>query len=180
MRAGYVTLFALALTASALAQNAGSPAFDTPRPIEIRESVWLEELTWMEVRDLMKAGKTTIIIPTGGVIAEKAPTETHISPSKRTSGFLNRATRSQPATARAGRKQELLTDARQDRGQQLPSLRSQPEQRRAASSQWPRLLRLWPLSTHTEASSFESSEGLATWPVSRSRAPPADPALGVR
>jgi creatinine amidohydrolase len=45
----------------------GSPDFDGPRPIEIRESLWLEELTWMEVRDLMKAGKNTIIIPTGGV-----------------------------------------------------------------------------------------------------------------
>jgi creatinine amidohydrolase len=45
----------------------GSPDFDGPRPIEIRNSLWLEELTWMEVRDLMKAGKTTIIVPTGGV-----------------------------------------------------------------------------------------------------------------
>jgi creatinine amidohydrolase len=45
----------------------GSPDYDSPRPIEIRESVWLEELTWMEVRDLLKQGKTTIIIPTGGV-----------------------------------------------------------------------------------------------------------------
>src|SRR5688572_26116154 len=29
-------------------------------------SVFLEELTWMEVRDAIKAGKTTAIIPTGG------------------------------------------------------------------------------------------------------------------
>jgi creatinine amidohydrolase len=40
---------------------------DGPRPIDLRESVWLEELTWMEVRDLMKAGKTTVIIATGGI-----------------------------------------------------------------------------------------------------------------
>jgi creatinine amidohydrolase len=45
----------------------GSPEFDSTRPIEIRKSVWLEELTWMEVRDLMKQGTTTVIIPTGGV-----------------------------------------------------------------------------------------------------------------
>jgi creatinine amidohydrolase/Fe(II)-dependent formamide hydrolase-like protein len=43
------------------------PDLNAPRPIDARESVWLEELTWMEVRDLMKAGATTIIVPTGGV-----------------------------------------------------------------------------------------------------------------
>lgn len=31
-----------------------------------QDSVYLEELTWMEVRDAIKAGKTTIILPTGG------------------------------------------------------------------------------------------------------------------
>src|SRR6266540_1410974 len=31
-----------------------------------QNSVYLEELTWTEVRDGMKAGKTTVIIPTGG------------------------------------------------------------------------------------------------------------------
>jgi len=29
-------------------------------------SVFLEDLTWMEVRDAIAAGKTTVIIPTGG------------------------------------------------------------------------------------------------------------------
>ena len=37
------------------------------RPIEALNSVWIEELTWMEVRDLLREGKTTAIIPTGGV-----------------------------------------------------------------------------------------------------------------
>jgi creatinine amidohydrolase len=37
------------------------------RPVDGIDSVWLEELTWLEVRDAMKAGKTTIIIPTGGM-----------------------------------------------------------------------------------------------------------------
>jgi creatinine amidohydrolase/Fe(II)-dependent formamide hydrolase-like protein len=54
------------LALSALAQ-ATSPPPDSPRPIDIRESVWIEELTWMEVRDLMKAGKNTVIVATGGV-----------------------------------------------------------------------------------------------------------------
>ena len=38
-----------------------------PRPIEAMSSVWLEELTWMEIRDAIAAGKTTVIIPTGGI-----------------------------------------------------------------------------------------------------------------
>jgi creatinine amidohydrolase len=40
---------------------------DTPRPIEAATSLWSEELTFMEVRDLVKAGTTTVIIGTGGV-----------------------------------------------------------------------------------------------------------------
>ena len=38
-----------------------------PRPIEAFNSVWIEELTWMEVRDLLAEGTTTVIIPTGGM-----------------------------------------------------------------------------------------------------------------
>ena len=38
-----------------------------PRPIDAVDSVWLEELTWLEVRDAIRAGKTTIIVPTGGM-----------------------------------------------------------------------------------------------------------------
>jgi creatinine amidohydrolase/Fe(II)-dependent formamide hydrolase-like protein len=44
-----------------------SPDPDTPRPIEAVDTVWVEELTWMEVRDALKNGKRTVIIPTGGV-----------------------------------------------------------------------------------------------------------------
>jgi creatinine amidohydrolase/Fe(II)-dependent formamide hydrolase-like protein len=38
-----------------------------PRPIDALNSVWIEELTWMEVRDDLAKGMTTAIIPTGGV-----------------------------------------------------------------------------------------------------------------
>ncbi len=38
-----------------------------PRPIEALNSVWIEELTWIEVRDAIVAGKTTVIVPTGGI-----------------------------------------------------------------------------------------------------------------
>ena len=40
---------------------------NAPRPIEALESVWMEDLTWMEVRDAIKAGKSTALILTGGV-----------------------------------------------------------------------------------------------------------------
>ncbi len=44
-----------------------SPDPNSPRPIAAVDSVFTEELTWMEIRDAMKAGKTTVIIATGGV-----------------------------------------------------------------------------------------------------------------
>lgn len=54
------------VTAQALPQP-GSPDPETPRVLPIHDSVWLEELTWLEVRDLMREGRTTVLIPTGGV-----------------------------------------------------------------------------------------------------------------
>jgi creatinine amidohydrolase/Fe(II)-dependent formamide hydrolase-like protein len=36
-----------------------------PRPIDALDSVWIEELTYLEVRDAMKAGKTTALIMAG-------------------------------------------------------------------------------------------------------------------
>lgn len=47
--------------------QAFSPDPQSPRPIKARDSVWIEQLTWMEIRDAIQSGKTTIIIPTGGV-----------------------------------------------------------------------------------------------------------------
>ena len=38
-----------------------------PRPVDALNSVWIEELTWIEIRDALAAGKKTIIIPTGGI-----------------------------------------------------------------------------------------------------------------
>lgn len=43
------------------------PSLDAPRPIAASDSLWTEELTWMEVRDALKAGKTSVIIGAGGV-----------------------------------------------------------------------------------------------------------------
>jgi creatinine amidohydrolase/Fe(II)-dependent formamide hydrolase-like protein len=46
-------------------QAASAP--DAPRPIEMLDTVWIEEQTWMETRDHIKAGRTTAIIGTGGL-----------------------------------------------------------------------------------------------------------------
>ncbi len=40
---------------------------DTPNPLPAPNTVWLEEMTWMDVRDAIAAGKKTVIIPTGGM-----------------------------------------------------------------------------------------------------------------
>ena len=37
------------------------------RPIAARPSPWLENLTWMEVRDHIANGTSTVVIPTGGI-----------------------------------------------------------------------------------------------------------------
>ncbi len=57
----YSAFFCLGL----IAQDLGP--LDAPRPIPAVDSLWAEELTWMEMRDAIKAGKTTILIGTGGV-----------------------------------------------------------------------------------------------------------------
>jgi creatinine amidohydrolase/Fe(II)-dependent formamide hydrolase-like protein len=40
---------------------------DTPNPLPPNPSVFIEEMTWMDVRDALAAGKTTAIITTGGI-----------------------------------------------------------------------------------------------------------------
>src|SRR5215208_1326395 len=40
---------------------------DAANPLPKPDTVWLEEMTWMDVRDAMKAGKTSVIISTGGI-----------------------------------------------------------------------------------------------------------------
>jgi hypothetical protein len=57
------------LASATLAPLAGQGRItpESPRPIESGTSLWAEELTFMEVRDLVRAGTTTIIIGTGGV-----------------------------------------------------------------------------------------------------------------
>jgi creatinine amidohydrolase/Fe(II)-dependent formamide hydrolase-like protein len=50
-----------------LSERGLSPDSEMSRPIEAFDSVFIEELTWLEVRDAVRSGKTTAIIATGGV-----------------------------------------------------------------------------------------------------------------
>ena len=63
MRFLFVLVFALAATAPSL----GAQDLDAPRPIAGTETVFIEEMTWMEVRDALLDGMTTAIVATGGV-----------------------------------------------------------------------------------------------------------------
>jgi creatinine amidohydrolase len=49
----------------AAARAAHERATALPRPIPARDSVWIEELTYLEVRDAIKAGKTTALVFAG-------------------------------------------------------------------------------------------------------------------
>jgi len=40
---------------------------DTPNPLPQPDTVWMEDMTWMDVRDAVKAGKKTVIVSTGGI-----------------------------------------------------------------------------------------------------------------
>ncbi len=44
-----------------------SPNPNMPRPIHAYDTVFLEEMTWLEVRDALRAGKKTVIVATGGI-----------------------------------------------------------------------------------------------------------------
>src|SRR6266478_2758448 len=61
--------FAVVLLAGAQAVGPDPirPDPETPRPIAAIDTVFLEEMTWMEVRDALRAGTDTVIVATGGV-----------------------------------------------------------------------------------------------------------------
>jgi len=60
--------------------------FAMERPIDAVDTVWIEEMTWLEVRDALKAGKTTVVVPTGGV-EQNGP---YVATGKH--NYVNRAT----------------------------------------------------------------------------------------
>jgi len=50
-----------------ISATAMTPDPNMPRPIAARDSVFIEELTWLEVRDALKNGFDTVLVATGGV-----------------------------------------------------------------------------------------------------------------
>jgi len=62
-----VPVFSQAPARPGVSANAMAPDPNMPNPVAARDSVFIEELTWLEVRDALRAGKTTAIIATGGV-----------------------------------------------------------------------------------------------------------------
>jgi creatinine amidohydrolase/Fe(II)-dependent formamide hydrolase-like protein len=44
-----------------------APDPESPRPIAAGESVFMEDMTWMEIRDAIRDGKDTVIVATGGL-----------------------------------------------------------------------------------------------------------------
>src|SRR5689334_15746655 len=65
-RAVILAVLACALFAAPL-PNPTAPDPNSPRPIEAVDSVFIEDLTWMEVRDAIRGGKETVIVATGGI-----------------------------------------------------------------------------------------------------------------
>ncbi|MBT4867100.1 MAG: creatininase family protein [Planctomycetaceae bacterium] len=59
------TGFVAAVIAAAPSPVAPDP--NSPRPIEAVDTVFIEDMTWMEIRDSMKAGTDTVIVATGGI-----------------------------------------------------------------------------------------------------------------
>jgi creatinine amidohydrolase/Fe(II)-dependent formamide hydrolase-like protein len=63
------TLLLLGL-AAAFAQDTPDPVNPDPqgvRPIAAADTLFIDEMTWMEVRDAMKAGKDSVIVAAGGI-----------------------------------------------------------------------------------------------------------------
>lgn len=40
---------------------------EAERPIAAVDTIWIEDMTWMEVRDALAAGRTTVLVTSGGV-----------------------------------------------------------------------------------------------------------------
>lgn len=65
-------ILGIAAIAFALGLQSGKPSPESPdpnspRPIDALDTVFLEEMTWMEIRDSLQSGKRTVIVPTGGI-----------------------------------------------------------------------------------------------------------------
>lgn len=64
---GLCSIAAIVGLSLAAVQDPTAPDPESPRPIPASNTVFMEEMTWMEIRDAMRDGKTTAIIATGGL-----------------------------------------------------------------------------------------------------------------
>jgi creatinine amidohydrolase len=62
-----LVVFLLLPLASQARGQVPPPDPNAPRPIDAFDTVFLEEMTWMEIRDALRDGKNTAIVATGGV-----------------------------------------------------------------------------------------------------------------
>ena len=62
-----LSLLAFVTLQAAAQRDPVAPDPDGLRPIAAADTLRIEDMTWMEIRDALKAGKTTVIIATGGV-----------------------------------------------------------------------------------------------------------------
>lgn len=73
MRRIFVWMFLISVITGPLAFSQATkpdpvkPDFNSPRQMDAVDSVFIEEMTWMEVRDAMRAGKNKVIVATGGL-----------------------------------------------------------------------------------------------------------------
>lgn len=52
---------------SVLSPQEAPPDINAPNPLPLSNTIELEKMTWMEVRDRIKVGFTRVIVPTGGI-----------------------------------------------------------------------------------------------------------------
>ena len=72
MKKRFLTAFALALGIGLPSQAVGQrqsmlDMSEFPRPIAAVDNIWIEQLTMLEIRDLLREGTTTALILTGGI-----------------------------------------------------------------------------------------------------------------
>lgn len=67
LRMIFGSAMALAMSMLSAVPNPMNPDPNTPRPIDAVDTVFIEEMTWMEVRDALRAGTNTVIVAAGGV-----------------------------------------------------------------------------------------------------------------
>ena len=71
MVAGLVAVFAnpIVVSASNAAESKPLKVYNNPPVIKPIDSVFMDDMTWSEITNAMKAGKTTVILPAGGLEA---------------------------------------------------------------------------------------------------------------